>query len=212
MKPFEQNTYDFQPTMTDTQVLEFCKNGYWMFEGIVPDEINNRTMEYCDQYTSIEPSGILKQDWFVENVIANPIVAGAVRSLLGVDFHLPILMSNHRVTCPIQSIGGWHVDGNYRYTPELNFLQVFYYPQDTSIELGPTQILPGSHLIQNKAKFMAHLGNIQKCDFDGSACWFHFPDHLPHLASSWHFNPSRHSQPPQVFLLAHNITSTRLGH
>ena len=52
MKPFEQNTYDFQPTMTDTQVLEFCKNGYWMFEGIVPDEINNRTMEYCDQYTS----------------------------------------------------------------------------------------------------------------------------------------------------------------
>ena len=161
MKPFEQNTYDFQPTMTDTQVLEFCKNGYCMFEGVVPDEINDRTMEYCDQYTSTEPSGILKQNWFVENVIANPIVAGAVRSLLGVDFHLPILMSNHRVTCPIQSIGGWHVDGNYCYTPELNFLQVFYYPQDTPIELGPTQILPGSHLIQNKAKFMAHLGNIR---------------------------------------------------
>ena len=156
-----------------------------MFEGVVPDEINNRTMEYCDQYTSTEPSGILKQDWFVGNVIANPIVAGAVRSLLGVDFHLPILMSNHRVTCPIQSIGGWHVDGNSRYTPELNFLQVFYYPQDTPIELGPTQILPGSHLIQNKAKFMAHLGKWKLwlckclCFFPFSSSIFYFPSCCP---------------------------------
>ena len=48
--------------------------------------------------------------------------------------------------------------------------------------------------------------------FDDSTCWFHFPDHLPYLAPSRHFNSSRYSQPPQVFLLAHSITSTRLGH
>ena len=70
-------------------------------------------------------------------------------------------MSNHRVECPIQSVGGWHVDGNYHYTHELNFLQVFYYPQDTPIEMGPTQIVPGTHLVRNKARFMGHLASIK---------------------------------------------------
>ncbi|MCZ6675922.1 MAG: phytanoyl-CoA dioxygenase family protein [Candidatus Poribacteria bacterium] len=161
MRLSEQETYGCEPTLTDRQVLEFCKNGYMVLEGVVPDEINRRTIAYCDEHPGIEPSGILKEDWFIENVIVNPAAAGAVRSLLGADFHLPVLMSNHRVTCPIQDVGGWHVDGNYHYTPELNFLQVFYYPQDTPIEMGPTQVLPGSHLIRNRARFMAHLGNIR---------------------------------------------------
>jgi hypothetical protein len=147
--------------MTDTQVLEFCKNGYLMLEGVVPDDVNRKTMEYCDQHSNMEPSGILMEDWFVENVIVHPEAAGAVRSLLGANFHLPILMSNHRVQGPIQAVGGWHVDGNYHYTHELNFLQVFYYPQDTSIEMGPTQIVPGTHLVRNKARFMGHLANIK---------------------------------------------------
>ena len=157
----EQKTYDCEPNLTDYQVLEFCKNGYLMLEGVVPDEINARSMEYCDRHPTGEPSGILKEDWFVENVIVNPAAAGAMRSLLGANFHLPVLMSNHRVNCPIHGTGGWHVDGNYDFTAELNFLQVFYYPQDTLIEMGPTQVVPGSHLIRNKARFMAHLGGIR---------------------------------------------------
>ena len=102
----ERKTYDCKPTITDTEVLEFCKNGYLMLEGVVPDEVNRRAMEYCDEHSYMEPSGILKEDWFVENVIVHPAAAGAVRSLLGANFHLPILMSNHRVQCPIQSVGG----------------------------------------------------------------------------------------------------------
>ena len=171
MQISEQETYDCEPTLTDSQVLDFCKTGYLMFEGVVPDEVNRKTMEYCDQYPTPEPQGILREGWFVENVIVNPIVAGVLRSLLGADFHLPIKMANHRVSCPMTTekevqefpvmSGVWHADGNYRYTPELNFLQVFYYPQDTPFEMGPTQIVPGSHLIRNKGKFMFHLDGIR---------------------------------------------------
>ena len=171
MQILEQETYDCEPTLTDSQVLEFCKTGYLMFEGVVPDEINRKTIEYCDRYPVPEPQGIVHEDWFVENVIVNPTVGGVLRSLLGADFHLPIKMANHRVHCPMTSekeaqefpvMGGvWHVDGNYCYTPELNFLQVFYYPQDTPLEMGPTQIVPGSHLIRNKGKFMFHLDGIR---------------------------------------------------
>ena len=132
-----------------------------MLDGVVPDQINHQTSEYLNTDDFFEPTDILSQDWFQQHVIQNPEAAGAIRSLLGADFHLPVLMSNHRVKCPMQNFGGWHVDGNFDFTHELNYLQVFYYPQDTPIEMGPTQIVPGSHLIRNKARFMGHLGSIR---------------------------------------------------
>ena len=155
-------THDCEPTLSDTEILEFLKDGYLRLEGVVPDEINQRVAEYCDAHPTVPyMNGILYEEWFVEGVMRNAEVAGAVRSLLGRDFHLPVQMVNHRVQCPIASVGGWHVDGNYKYTHELNFLQVFYYPQDTPIEMGPTQLVPGTHLVRQKSRLMGHLGNIK---------------------------------------------------
>ena len=148
------------PTLSDSEVLEFCKNGYLMLEGVVPDAVNRLAVEYCDRDDFYEPTGILEEDWFIDNVTLNPVAAGAVRSLLGCDFHEPVLMSNHRVQMPAPA-QGWHVDGNFKFGPELNYLQVFYYPQDTPVEMGPTQVVPGSHLLRNKARFMSHLGGIR---------------------------------------------------
>ena len=161
MRLSESKTCDCAPTMTDGEVLEFCKNGFLLLEGVVDDDVNRRVTEFLDQYPGSEPSEILKEDWFVEAVLMNPSAAGAVRSLLGAHFHMPILMSNHRVQCPNPDVGGWHVDGNYDFKLELNYLQVFYYPQPTPIEMGPTQVVPGSHLIHNKARFMSHYGSLR---------------------------------------------------
>ena len=82
-------TYDCEPTLTDTQVLEFCKNGFLMLEGVVPEEINRRTFDFVKAHEHIMPSEILREDWFVQNVILNSAVTGAVRSLLGRNFSLP---------------------------------------------------------------------------------------------------------------------------
>ncbi len=161
MTQLNDKAYDYEPTLTDSQVLEFCKNGYLLLEGVVPDEINRMTTEYLERNASKEPTGILDEEWFIDGVILNRVAAGAVRSLLGANFHIPILMSNHRVTGPHPVTGGWHVDGNYQWGPELNYLQVFYYPQSTPVEVGPTEVLPGSHLIRNKASFMGHLNVIR---------------------------------------------------
>jgi len=161
VRPSKAKTYDCPPTLTDLEVLEFCRSGYLMCEAVVEEEVNQRTVEFLDADTHYEPSAILAEDWFVETVLMNPVAAGAVRSLLGSGFHLPVLMSNHRVQCPIADTGGWHVDGNYDFKLELNYLQVFYYPQDTPVEMGPTQVLPGSHLIHNKSRFMSHYGGLR---------------------------------------------------
>jgi len=153
-------TYDCPPTLNDTQVLEFCKNGFLMLPGVVRAEINQRTLDYLEAHPTGEPTDILLEDWFLQNVIVEPRVAGAVRSLLGPNFGLPTLMSNHRVQCP-QPAQQWHRDGRSQMGPSLNYLQVFYYPQECPLESGPTELLPGSHQIFNQAKYMAHFGQIR---------------------------------------------------
>src|SRR5689334_21504381 len=105
-------TYDCEPTLTDSQVLDFCQKGFMVLEGVVPDEVNRRTLAFLDGNHSMEPTEILGHEWFVDAVMCNPQAAGAVRSLLGANFHLPVLMSNHRGVCPYNYWGGWHVDGN----------------------------------------------------------------------------------------------------
>lgn len=153
-------THRCEPNLTDRQVLEFCRNGFLLLKGVVSDETNQRTFEYLESDSHYEPSGILKQEWFVENVILNSAAAGAVRSLLGDNFGLPIVMSNHRAEgkLPAQR---WHRDGASRYGPELNYLQVFYYPQAVDIKTGPTEALPGSHFLFALQHYMGHYGKIR---------------------------------------------------
>lgn len=161
MSVSESKTFGCDPTLTDSHVLDFCRNGYLILEGVVDDEVNRKTMSYCDRDPHYEPTGILEEDWFVEGVILNNAAAGAIRSLLGKNFHLPVLMSNHRTSGLVDGLGGWHVDGNSRFSPELNYLQVFYYPQETPKEMGPTEVVPGTHLVHNRARFMSHLDGIR---------------------------------------------------
>ena len=155
--------HDCDPTMTDTQVLDFCKKGFLMLEAVVGDDINRRTVEFVENRGS-EPSEILEQDWFMDNVILQPDAAGAVRSLLGRDFGLPVLVSNHRVTCPMPR-QQWHRDGNSPHGPALKYLQVFYYPQEVPREMGPTEVLPGSHFLYTNGQlpqnYMGHYGGIR---------------------------------------------------
>src|SRR5262249_46170108 len=110
--------------------------------------------------THWEPTSLLGRSWFVEGVLKNPAAAGAVRSLLGRDFALPILISNHPGALPSPTSQGWHRDGGSIYTPRLDYLQVFYYPQKCTPERGPTEVLPGSHFMRSKTPLMAHYGTI----------------------------------------------------
>ena len=164
------HTFDGEPTLTDSQVLEFCREGHLLLRGVVPDEINRRTCDYLEgkipanpSYIpegmteadlerirfSHAPSTIFLEDWFVEHVLLNPHVVGVMRSLLGRNVGLPVLASHHHVECPMPA-QGWHHDADHVFGPELNFVEVFYFPQDTPVELGPTELVPGSHLSPTK--------------------------------------------------------------
>ncbi len=153
-------THDGPATLTDTEVLEFCKNGYLMLPGVVSEETNQRTLAYTDANPSHEPTEIIQEPWFRDEVLLNPAVAGAVRSLLGAHFALPNLMSSHRMETPAPA-QGWHRDGGSHYTHELHYLQVFYLPQTCTDDMGPTEVLPGSHFLFATSPTMGHYGAIQ---------------------------------------------------
>ena len=162
----DNRTFDCAPTLTDSQVLDFCRQGYLVLEGVVPDEINQRSCDYLDgkgpinpafippgmtledleqMRDSHEPSSIFLEDWFVEHVLLNAQLAGVLRSLLGANVGLPIIASHHLAQCP-QPPQGWHQDADHIHGPELNFVEVFYFPQDTPAGLGPTEVMPGTHI------------------------------------------------------------------
>ena len=116
-----QRTFDCEPTLTDSEVLEFCREGHLLLKGVVSDEINQRTCAWIDgdipanpsyipdglteadldriRFTH-EPTSIFLEDWFIEHVLLNPQLAGAMRSLLGPNVGLPILASHHRARMP----------------------------------------------------------------------------------------------------------------
>ena len=53
---------DCPPTLTDSQVIDFCRNGYLMLPGVVPDEINRKVVDYLDNTNSTyEPTPIMEQ-------------------------------------------------------------------------------------------------------------------------------------------------------
>ncbi len=155
-----KRTFDCAPTMTDTQIFEFCQKGYLMLEAVVPDEINRKSTDFLAGVQPGEADDILNEDWFVDNVILNPQAAGIIRSLLGRNFQLPIFMSNHRAKCPAPP-QHWHRDGGSIYGPKIDALQVFYYPHDTPVEMGPTDLVPGSHFFFALQSYMAHYTGIR---------------------------------------------------
>ena len=163
-------TFDCAPTLTDTQVLDFVKKGYLLMESVVPDEINKRVKAKLDERELVigvsKPHDLLQEDWFVESVLHNTQAVGAVRSLLGADYAEvggggrmnSLALFAGKGPSPV---GQWHVDGAYRFGPEMNHLKWFYYPIDSPEESGPTEFVIGSHHVRNQVRFMAHYQGIR---------------------------------------------------
>lgn len=157
--PYNQ-TSDCLPTLNDQQIIEFCRTGFLTLPAVVPEEINRKAVDFIETIdSSYEPTSIMAEEWFVEGILKNPEASGAVRSLLGKNFTLPVIISNHRGPLPFEG-QKWHRDGGSLYTHKLEYLQVFYQPETCTQEMGPTEFLPGSHFLRTKAPLMAHYGKI----------------------------------------------------
>jgi ectoine hydroxylase-related dioxygenase (phytanoyl-CoA dioxygenase family) len=151
--------------LTVEQMAQFVLDGYLEFDNLIPEELNQAVYE--DQLKSVSgselkdefrwhqvdnPNGFYEHSAAVREVHNLPAVKAIVQSLVG-----PKPRHNHsamHVTPPHkQESQQWHVDGGGRRKTRLKHDHPYhfdvltaYFTHDVPYEMGPTLILPGSHM------------------------------------------------------------------
>ena len=164
-----------------------------MLRGVVSQETKERrVVEYCDEHTGDVP---LEEEWFRQNATLNPALTGVVRSLLGSNFSYCSFSASHRNIGirTLLNIGTVMVESIY--SPKVDCLQVFYLHKLTTLEMGPTEVLPGSHLLFQSTQYMSHYGEIRGGSTSRIPGGFDIRDCLRDLASKDEIYRARSPEP-----------------
>ncbi len=133
--------------LTDAQMRHFIVNGYVTVTTTLPaqfhDAIYEKTVAVFDKEGN-PGNNLVPRIPEIQKVLDDVNVKGALTSLLGADYYMQ--PHRHPHYNPPGSKGQHlHQDGGKRWSHHTRRLLVFYYPQDTPIELGPTGVVPMSH-------------------------------------------------------------------
>lgn len=133
--------------LTDAQMWDFIVNGYVTVTTTLSpafhDAIYEKTVEVFDKEGN-PGNNLVPRIPEIQKVLDDVNVKGALTSLLGADYYMQ--PHRHPHYNPPGSKGqNLHQDGGKRWSHHTRRLLVFYYPQDTPVELGPTGVVPMSH-------------------------------------------------------------------
>lgn len=142
---------DPKSLLGDAQMQQFIRDGYVQVKADFAQPVHQ--LIYDDLEEVFEKEGnvgnnILPRLPQIKQVFDHPAVAGALTSLLGPGY----IMNPHRhghLNPPGGKGQTWHkdcyvFDHNMRH-PCYHWILALYYPQDTTEDMGPTGILPGTH-------------------------------------------------------------------
>lgn len=138
--------------LSDAQMRHFIVNGFVTVTTELPaqfhDEVYEKTVNVFDKEGN-PGNNLLPRIPEIQSVFDAPNVRGALTSLLGPDYYMQ--PHRHPHYNPPGSKGqGLHQDGGKRWSHHTRRLLVFYYPQDTPVELGPTGVVPMSHYFSTR--------------------------------------------------------------
>ncbi|WP_405062260.1 phytanoyl-CoA dioxygenase family protein [Kribbella sp. NBC_01505] len=136
--------------LSSVQMAHFVATGALRMDAVVPDEMNRQAIEVLDNGIPGVPYGTplseaFADSEFVQRLVQLPEVAGAIHSLVGpeptVDHHaVHIRRANEGEA---QNL---HGDAIIDVREDAFDVQLMYYPQDVTLEMGGTLSVPGSHL------------------------------------------------------------------
>ncbi|CAF1226831.1 unnamed protein product [Didymodactylos carnosus] len=139
--------------LTDKQVQEFLINGYLVLDPVSLDSNFHSTIFtevlsiFKTKQNEHNPgNNILPCIPQLQCVFNDPIIKGALQSLLGFNYTMQPHRNAH-LTRPGTKDQLWHKDSYFGYTKplrhhQLRYIMAMYYPQDTTIDMGPTAIKP----------------------------------------------------------------------
>lgn len=142
--------------LTDEQMRHFISHGYLILQTDFPPEFHKALSQRIADVMSKEGNpgnNILPRVPEVNEVFRNPIITGALTSVLGPNY----LMHPHRhchFTLPGRKTQSWHKDSYWGYAKVRNHHQwwamIFYYNHAVDEELGPSGIMPGTQYYNNR--------------------------------------------------------------
>ncbi len=147
--------------LNDEQMCDYITRGYVVLKTDLDarchDEIYTRTLELMDNEGN-PGNNILPRVPQLRQVFEDPNLRGALTSVLGADY----VMHSHRhchVNPGKRREGGLHKDSYWGYHKvrhhRTRWAMIFYYPQDTPREKGPTAVVPGSHTYESRESWEA---------------------------------------------------------
>src|SRR6476660_1964239 len=152
------------PGVTDSPLLfddaamrRFIIDGYVVLKPDLPTGFDERIYQKLEEVVAggNPRNNLLPRVPDLMQLFDHPMVDGALRSILGPDYYLHL--HRHVHDNPPGSKGQnlhkdslynsrFAVDGKRRHH-RTRWLMLFYYPQDTPVELGPTGIMPRSQYL-----------------------------------------------------------------
>ena len=147
--------------LDDRAMRHFIREGYVTLRSALPSAFHERMHAALDTLEEGGPRGhnnLLPCVPELARLLEEPMVRGALASILGPGYHLHFHRHDHfqfpGAAQPLHKDGDNHshhaVDG-LRRMHRTRFAMLFYYPQDTPLEKGPTGIVPRSHYVPRRA-------------------------------------------------------------
>ncbi|GMV82042.1 MAG: hypothetical protein AMXMBFR7_32260 [Planctomycetota bacterium] len=136
--------------LTETQIRQFFTHGFLVLKTDLPREFHEQTLSECravlERRHGNPGNNILPHVPKLQAVFECPTVKGALTSILGKRYFMHPHRHMHE---NMQSAGGgWHKDSYWGYHRQIRhhrpwWAMIMYYPQDVTLDMGPTGVLPG---------------------------------------------------------------------
>ena len=147
--------------LDDEAMQGFIREGYIQLQSALPRDFHDRMWAALDPLDEGGPRGhnnLLPCVPELSKMLDEPVVRGALESILGPGYYLHFHRHDHfnflNAAQPLHKDGDNHshhaVDG-LRRMHRTRFAMLFYYPQDTPLEKGPTGIVPRSQYVPRRA-------------------------------------------------------------
>ncbi len=138
--------------LTDRQMQDFIRTGYVLVKPRLSDEFHQDIFRQTETVfeTEFNPgNNLLPRIPALRKVFDDPVVSGALTSVLGPSY----FMWPHRhchYNAPGTPAQHLHKDAGMHKSHRTRRIFALYYPQDTTLEMGPTAVLPGSYIYNTR--------------------------------------------------------------
>ena len=163
-------------TLDDQAMQGFIRDGYVVVQPELDADFHQHVFDSIDHVFETEGNpgnNLMARISAIGKVWSDPAVDGAMQSILGRGYY----MHPHR-HCHYRPPGGegqtLHKDGFSKRRHRTRWTLAMYYPQETTLEMGPTAIVPGSHYFNTEAAGTAReemalpvpAGSVAIVDYD----------------------------------------------